>query len=141
MPEFDQIRLEVVTPYELFFDEKVEMVILTATDGEIGVLPGHTAMFAALKSGELRIKTDGQWRIAVTTNGYAEIAADMVIVVVNAAEWADEINVVRAQKSLERAEARFADPQISAIEKTHARHAIERAKARLKVAEQHGSKK
>ena len=141
MPGFDRIRVEVVTPYELLFNEKVDMVVLSATDGEIGVLPGHTAMFAALKSGELRIKMGDQWRIAVTTNGYAEIAADMVIVVVNAAEWADSINVVRAQKSLERAEERFADPQTSAIEKTHARHAIERAKARLKVAEQHGGRK
>lgn len=141
MPEFERIRLEVVTPYELFFDDRVDMVVVTAIDGEIGILPGHTAMIAALFSGELRIKTGDQWRVAVTTNGYAQIAPEQVIVVVNAAEWADDINVVRAQESLERAEIRYASQETSAIEKTHARHAIERAKARLKVAEKHAGQK
>ena len=52
----ETIRLEIVTPYDLLYDGQVDMVVVTAADGEIGILPGHTAMFVALKDGEIRFR-------------------------------------------------------------------------------------
>jgi F-type H+-transporting ATPase subunit epsilon len=131
------LHVEIVTPYELFFDGPVEMVIVTGKDGEIGVMPGHTPLIVALVPGELRLKINQQWRVAAATNGYAEISPEQTTIVVNAAEWPEQIDVQRAERALERAENRVKDPNLSSLEKTHARHSASRAKARLKVAKKY----
>lgn len=131
----NKIQLEIVTPYAILVNEPVDMVVMPARDGELGVLPGHAMMMAAITSGELRFKVGEDWRYLAVTSGYAEIAPEMTIVIVNAAEWADEIDVYRAQNALERAEKRLTSPETTAMERVHARHAHERARARLKVAE------
>lgn len=133
----DQIHLEIVTPYDLFFDGYVDMVIVTAKDGEIGILPGHTAVMAALRPGEIRFKIGNEQKVAATTNGYAEIAADRTIVVVNAAEWATDIDLSRAKDSLSRAEKRLSNHESEPLDKSHAQHAIVRARNRIKVATDH----
>jgi F-type H+-transporting ATPase subunit epsilon len=132
------LHVEIVTPYEMFYEGPVDMVIVTSKDGEIGILPGHIPLIAALTSGEVRVKTGEQTKVALTTSGYAEIGPELVIIIVNAAEWPDQIDVQRAQMALERASAKLADPSLSALGKKHARHGAERAKARLKVAGKYG---
>jgi len=127
------LHVEVVTPYEMFFEGSAEMVVFTCKDGEIGVLPGHSPMIAALTPGEIRIKIDDKWKLVSATHGYAEVGPTLTILVVNAAEWPEQIDVDRAEHALARAEARLNDPKSSPQEKTHARHSIARAKARLKV--------
>lgn len=127
------INVEIVTPYGMFFEGPVEMVVLTAKDGEIGIMADHTPMIAALTPGEVRLKINDQWKSLSATNGYAEIGAQQVIIVVNAAEWPEQINIRRAEAALKRGEQRYHDPDLSEQEKKHARHAIERARARIKV--------
>jgi len=82
----ETIRLEIVTPYELIYDGHVHMVVITAADGELGILPGHTAMFAALKDGEIRFRINDDWQILSSSIGYAEISPDLTIIVVNSAD-------------------------------------------------------
>jgi F-type H+-transporting ATPase subunit epsilon len=129
-----KIHVVIVTPYEVFYDDKVDMVIISSKLGEIGVQPQHTPMMAALTPGEIRLKIDDKPLVAVGTNGYAEVGRDLVVIVVNAAEWAEEIDIPRAEAALARAEERYHDPDIDPQEKNHARHGIERAKARIKTA-------
>ncbi len=134
------LHIEIVTPYELFFEGPVEMVVVSCKDGEIGILPGHTPLIAALKPGEIRLKIDQQWKVVAASNGYAEVGPELTIIVVNSAEWPDDIDVRRAEKALARAEARLIDPKTSPQEKAHARHSIARAKARLSVAKKYAKK-
>ena len=136
-PAKHRLTAEVVTPYGLLFEGPVEMIVLTAKDGEIGILPGHAPVFIALTPGEIRIKADGAWRAMAATNGYAEIGPEMAIIIVNAAEWPEQIDLERAQAALERAESKYHDPSTSEMEKTHARHGVERAKARIGVYHKH----
>jgi F-type H+-transporting ATPase subunit epsilon len=100
-------------------------------------LPGHTPLIAALTPGEVRLKIDQNWRVAATTNGYAEIGPEQTTIIVSAAEWPEKIDVQRAVKALARAEARLKDPNLSSQEKTHARHGAARAKSRLKIAKKY----
>lgn len=130
--------VEIVTPYNMFFEGPVEMVVVTCKDGEVGIMPGHSSLVAALVPGEIRLKIDGQWKSAVATNGYAEIGSELTIIVVNAAEWPEQIDVARAEKSLARAEARLKDPATTPQERIRSRHGVERAKARIKVAQKFG---
>ena len=103
------MMLEVVTPYHHFFEGKVESVTLSALDGELGILPGHAPVVVALTPGIAHIVTGGSKRYALMTEGYAEIGPYMTIVVCNAAEWPEDIDVNRAYSAYERAEKRFHD--------------------------------
>ena len=133
------LHVEIVTPYEIFFEGPVEMVIVTGKDGEIGILPGHAPLVAALVPGEVRLKISDDWKRAVLTNGYAEIGPELTIIVVNAAEWPEQIDVRRAEKALARAEERLHDPSTTLQEKNRSRHGAERARARLKAAQKHSN--
>ncbi len=133
------IMLEVVTPYHHFFEGKVESVVLSALDGEYGVLPGHEPVVLALTPGIAHVTVKGVLRHAVMTEGYAEIGPYMVLVVCNAAEWADEIDVKRAYSALNRATKRFHDASQSKQEHIFARHSIRRAKMRLKAISLYGT--
>ncbi len=138
MPE-NTLYVEIVTPYGMFYAGQVEMVVVTCKDGEIGILPGHTSLVAALVPGEVRIKVDGEWHYALATNGYAEIGSELTIIVVSAAEWPDQIDTARAERALARAEARLKDPSTTPQEFNRSTHSVQRARARLKVAAQHAS--
>jgi len=131
--------LEVVTPYHHFFEGKVEGVVLAAIDGEYGILPGHEPVVLALTPGIAHVTTNGVHRHAVMTEGYAEIGPYMVLVVCNAAEWSDEIDVKRAYSALQRATKRFRDASQSKQEHIFARHSIRRAKMRLKAITLYGT--
>jgi len=131
------IHVQIVTPYELFLEDDVEMVVITCKDGEIGILPGHSPIIAALVPGEIRFRVGQNWRIAAATHGYAEIGPELAVIVVNAAEWPEQIDVRRAEQALKRAETKLHDPAGSFEDKNHARHGAARAKARLKVVGKH----
>lgn len=129
-----KLHIEVVTPYELFFEGEADQIVLLATDGEIGILPGHSPVIIALSPGEIRIATKEKALFFAASDGYAKVELDNVVVVVGAAEWPEKIDLVRANLSLDRAQKRVSDPQTSPMEALHAKRSILRAKARIKVA-------
>ena len=133
-------HVHVVTPYELFFDGDAEMVIVTGSDGEYGVMAGHTPTVVALAAGEVRLLVDGTWRIAATSNGYAEIDRDHVTIVTTSAEWPESIDVARAQRALDRATERIHDPATAPEEVERSKIGVKRAQARLHVAAEHAAK-
>ncbi|MBP7402204.1 MAG: ATP synthase F1 subunit epsilon [Clostridia bacterium] len=140
MADAGKIRLEIITPYGVFYDGVVDSVTVRVKDGEMGIMHMHTPMVAALVPGETRMLEDGVWKHCATTNGYAEIGHDLVIVVVSAAEWPDDINVPRSEEALRRARERYAANRSHPVLATRDRHAIERAKARLDVARKFAKK-
>lgn len=138
MSDQHTMRIEIVTPYQMFYEGLVEMVVMTSKDGEVGIMPGHTPLMVALTPGEIRIKANDAWRVAAASNGYAEVTPELTIIIVNAAEWAEDIDLARARKALERAEKRSQDKNTPPAEKVHARHGVQRARARLHVANKYG---
>ena len=130
-------HVDVVTPYEQFFDGEVEMAIVTGTDGEIGVLAGHTPVVVALAPGEIRLLVGGEWRIAAASNGYAEVDRTRMTIVTTSAEWPENIDAGRAQRALDRATERIADKKTTPEEVERSKVGVRRAKARLHVATEH----
>lgn len=133
------MMLEVVTPYHHFFEGKVDYVVLSALDGEIGILPGHAPVVVALTPGITHIVINGNKRFAVMMEGYAEIGPYMTVVVCNAAEWPENIDVTRAQSAYVRALRRYRDDTLNSRERIFARHSMRRAKMRLKLVSEHGT--
>ncbi len=119
--------LKIVTPDGLEFDGKAEEVCVRTTSGELGVLAGHLNMVAPLGMGMATIVIDGKKRYAACIGGMISVMNKEVTLVPTTFEWAEEIDVKRAEASEERAKKILAD---KAAEKTE----IRMAEARLKRA-------
>lgn len=124
--------LEIVSPEKKFFSGEVEMVVLKTLEGEIGILKGHAPMVIAVAIGSMRIKKDGEWLEAVLSDGFMEIKQDKTVILVDSAEWPNEIDVNRANAAKVRAEERL-QRQLSQIESIRSQAALSRALARLKI--------
>jgi F-type H+-transporting ATPase subunit epsilon len=98
------IRCDIVTQERLVFSEDVDVVILPGVEGQMGILPNHTALLTALDFGEVITRRQGNEEYFAIGGGFAEVQPDHVIVLADSAESATEIDVDRAQKARERAE-------------------------------------
>jgi F-type H+-transporting ATPase subunit epsilon len=119
--------VELVSVERPIWSGEATAVYARTTEGEIGILPGHSPLLGALAPGWLvRIQqADGvEQRIAVH-GGFLSVRSDGVSVLAEVAESADEIDVARAREAL----ARAGDDQDE--ESVAARH---RAMARLRAA-------
>ena len=124
---------EVHTPYRLFFTGRVEAVTLTLSDGEIGVYAGHAPFTAPAASCILRIKNDkGEWKSAFITDGILEVKEHKNVLMVDAAEWPEEIDMERALAAKEKAEKNMKSA-LSKYEIKNAKAKLRRAEFRLKA--------
>ncbi|MDR1277836.1 MAG: F0F1 ATP synthase subunit epsilon, partial [Treponema sp.] len=88
---------EVHTPYRLFYSASVEAVVITLADGEIGIYTDHSFFTAPVVTGILKIRErGGVWRSAFTTEGILEVKSHKTVLMVDAAEWPQEIDCERA---------------------------------------------
>ena len=96
---------EVHTPYRLFYSDMIEAIVITLIDGEIGVYAEHSFFTAPVCTGILKIKDKkGQWKQAFTTEGFLEVKGHKTVLLVDAAEWPEEIDYNRALEAKKRAE-------------------------------------
>lgn len=105
----NKINLTVVTRERRIVDVQVDEVILPATDGEIGILPGHTPLLATLKIGQLRYRTGNKVERLVISWGFAEVLADRVIVLAEKGILPGEIDAAAAEEDRRRAEREMLD--------------------------------
>jgi F-type H+-transporting ATPase subunit epsilon len=124
---------EVHTPYRPFYKGKVEAVSVTLQDGEIGILAHHAAITAPVKPCLLRIKDkDGQWKTGFSSEGILEVAGGKTVLMVDAAEWPEEIDHPRALEAKKQAEEVLKNASFR-FETEAARLKLERADMRLKA--------
>jgi F-type H+-transporting ATPase subunit epsilon len=117
------LKLEIVTPDRKVLSEEVEYVAAPGVEGEFGVLPNHIPFLSALGVGSLYYKKDGRRFYVFVAGGFAEVGQNKVSVLAELAEKAEEIDVERARKALERAQQR--------LQEQADREAYARAKASL----------
>ena len=130
----EKIRLRVVTPSRVLVDEEVDEVTGPGALGEFGVLPDHTAFFSLLEIGELAYKQGPVRRRLALSGGYAEVLDNVMTVLTQTAEFAEEIDAERARRAKERAEARLKELNRDDKEFLAAEAALLRALIRLQVA-------
>ncbi|MDP4153598.1 MAG: ATP synthase F1 subunit epsilon [Bacillota bacterium] len=128
----NNLYLEIITPNKTFYSDYVETLTLTTPNGEMGVLSGHMPLVAAVSIGVIKIKKDGTWLEAYTSEGFMKIEHDKTIIFVDTAEWPEEIDENRALAAAERARERL-QRQLSKVEYINSRAALQRAMSRLKV--------
>ena len=128
------IRLDIVTPERIVYAEAVNMVIVRATDGDLGVLPGHVPLIAGLEVWPVRVLTDEGEKAIAVSGGFIEVRPDKVTILAGSAEQAAEIDIDRARSARERAEERLR-ATAEEIDVARAEAALRRAIVRLKVAD------
>ena len=100
----EKIKIEIVTPDALVVSAEVDEITATGTEGEFGVLPGHCHMLTSLKVGAVSYKDGTIVKHLAIGGGYAEVGPDKVTILAETAEFADNIDVERANKALTAAE-------------------------------------
>ncbi len=130
------LSVEIVTiERRLLTEEGVDEVIAPGVEGELAVLPRHAAFMTMLNPGELILKKGNEEIPFAVTGGFFEVLDDKVIVLADAAERADEIDVQRAEQARERARLAL-ERRESSEDLAAAAASLQRALIRLRVAEQ-----
>ena len=89
-------KLEIITPYRVFYSGMAEMMIINSVDGELGILPEHESFVTPVVIGPGKIKISGIWKNASVSDGFLEMDNNKVTMLVGAAEWPEEIDAERA---------------------------------------------
>lgn len=100
----DTLRLRIVTPERLLLDEDVDEATAPGAAGEFGVFPNHTTFLSSLQPGRLIYKQGGQTQTLVVGGGFAEVVDNIMTVLTNSAETAQEIKLEQARTELRNAE-------------------------------------
>jgi F-type H+-transporting ATPase subunit epsilon len=130
----DTLRLRIVTPERQLLDEEVDEVTAPGTVGEFGVLPNHVTFLSSLQPGRLLYKQRGQTHTLVVGGGFAEVSDNVMTILADSAEFANEINVDRARTALQKAEAELKSLDVTDPAFVTTNAARLRAQARLEVA-------
>jgi F-type H+-transporting ATPase subunit epsilon len=127
-------KLEIATAERLVYSDDVNMVIAWGTEGQLGILPHHAPLITMLQPGELIIrKDDGESYLAVS-GGFLEVRPEKVVILADACERADEIDIARAEDAKQRAGALMESPTADS-DTAAAEAALRRSLVRLRVAE------
>ena len=114
-------QLELVSPEKLLLSRPVEMVVIPAAEGEMGVLPGHAPMIVALRGGTIRVTEGGREtdRLFVA-GGFAEVTPERVTVLADEATPVAELSKAEADRRIASAEAAYTAAAMDTPEKRDA---------------------
>ncbi|HEY3159868.1 MAG TPA: F0F1 ATP synthase subunit epsilon [Vicinamibacterales bacterium] len=135
-----RLTLEIVTPDRALIREEIDEVVVPGSEGELGVLPGHTPLLSSLKVGELWYRQGQERQYLAIAFGFVEVLPDRVTVLADIGERAQEIDVQRAERAKQRAEQLLAQaqaqPRLTAVDLDieRARIALLKSLIRLQVA-------
>ncbi|MBQ4048574.1 MAG: ATP synthase F1 subunit epsilon [Clostridia bacterium] len=128
--------LKIVTPDGLQYDGQAEELIVRTTSGDVGILAGHINCVAPLGMGRATIVVNGEKRYAACIGGMLSVVSGEVNLVSTTFEWADKIDVDRADASADRARKVLADKSATAADIRIAEARLKRALIRKNVAAQ-----
>jgi F-type H+-transporting ATPase subunit epsilon len=101
------LKLEIVTPEAKIFSDDVEMVTLTGTEGEMGILPQHMPLMTQLVAGEVIARKNNENIFLAVGDGFVQVTGDRVAILTDMAIAADNIDEAAAELARKNAEARL----------------------------------
>jgi F-type H+-transporting ATPase subunit epsilon len=90
------LNLRVLSPNRVIWDSEVQEIILSTNSGQIGVLPNHASLVAAVDIGVMKIRLNGEWSTMSLMGGFAKIDNDRITVLVNNVERDVDIDLKEA---------------------------------------------
>jgi F-type H+-transporting ATPase subunit epsilon len=128
----ETLKLEIVTPDAIVYSEDVQMVTLPAQQGQIGVLPHHTALLTQIVPGEIIVRQGGRELFLAVGEGIVQVTGDHVAIVTDMAVRAETIDEAQAEEARHRAAARLRE-KISDEEVATVNASLARSLAQLQV--------
>jgi F-type H+-transporting ATPase subunit epsilon len=128
------LKLEIVTAERMTYSGEVDIVIAPGTVGQLAILPYHAPLMTMLEPGELCIRKGGEESFIAISGGFLEVLDNRVVILADAAERAEDIDLARAAAAKERAQERLKS-SVTDVDHARAEAALRRSLARLKVAE------
>lgn len=126
-------HIKIVTPDGLEYDGMVESLLVRTDDGDVEILANHADLIASVSTGRARLLIDGKPRFASVNGGFLSVSGGEVSLCAITFEFADQIDIKRAEAAKERAEAAIktaSDERAVRVAKTK----LARAASRIKVA-------
>ena len=127
-------NLKIVTPYGPVFDGQAEELIVRTTSGDLGILAGHMDCVAPLGMGRATIVLEGKRRYGACIGGMLSVIGGSATLVATTFEWAEDIDVKRADASYDRAKSVLDDRSATDTEIRLAEARLKRALVRKGVA-------
>ena len=124
--------LEIITPFEIIYQEKVRHIKLPGSDGYFGILANHAPLVTNLRVGEIKVGIQSDEKYFATRGGIVEVLQKKTTVLVETAEEATTIDVERAIYAKERAQRRLTE-KVPGTDIERAKDAWYKAINRLKV--------
>ncbi|MHB1418327.1 MAG: F0F1 ATP synthase subunit epsilon [Bacillota bacterium] len=126
------VLLEVVTAERIVFQKEVESLVVPATEGYLGILPGHAPLITGLSVGVARYRANGQSEKMAISGGFLEVSNNKTVLLADTAELPSEIDINRAERAKERAEKRL-NEKGTGTDVYRAELALKRAMARIRA--------
>lgn len=132
-----KLSVEIVTAErQVYREQDVDLVVAPGSEGSLGILPRHASLLTMLTPGSVRVKKGADETEMAVSGGFLQVHNNRVLILADAAERAEEIDIARAEAARRRAEQAIqeavregAPAQVEA-----ARMALRRSLARLEVA-------
>jgi F-type H+-transporting ATPase subunit epsilon len=135
----EKFTAEVLTPEGEVFNDEVEMVSTRTTIGSIGILAHHQPLLGMLDPTELRLyKSDSDVVRLAQAEGYVQVSGDHVLLLVEEAVPADQIDTAEQREKLQRAEQEMSSADKDSEQWRTAARDKRRAEAFLRIAEGDG---
>lgn len=126
--------LKIVTPDGLIYDGMAEKLIIRASTGDMGILAGHINCVAPLGMGRATVVIDGERRYGACIGGMVSVVDGVVTLVPTTFEWAEDIDLKRAENAADRANAILDNKESSEADLRLAKARLMRALVRSSVA-------
>jgi len=134
--------LEIITPEEEIYSDEIYSLRVPAHEGNLGVMPGHAPLLASLNPGTVRIKTSEDAesvKLYAISGGFIDVSPERTVVLADAAEHPDDLDLDRAREAYIRAFNRlYTEEGTPDVDEERAREALNRARARLETASEAG---
>ncbi len=136
------IKVKVITPERVVCECEADQVTLPVSDGEVTILPEHRAYIASLKIGEIIAKKGEEESNISVVGGFLEFEKNVLTVLADEAERAEEIDIEQAQKARKRAEdIKNKVIRTDETEYAHVAATLEKELSRIKIAKKYLSRK
>lgn len=128
-----KFHFKVITPEKIVYEDDIDAIFTKGVDGEFGVLIDHTPFMSALDIGVTKVEKEGNSEYISTIGGAFQFKNNEAVILTEAAERGQDIDIPRAQNAKARAEARLGNAEIEQDVK-RANLALAKAMVRLKAA-------
>ena len=129
-------HLQIIALDRIAYEDDVDIVVLPGEEGQLGVLPRHARIVTLLQPGEVLTRKSGEETSLAISGGFAQIGPESVTILSDAAEYAEDIDMSRAEEARRRAQERIVESRgAPELDMARAEAALLRSLTRIRVAE------